>query len=94
MSSFALFGDEAPMTAPAGSPNAGRYLVRVDPADWSVHRLSPRTALHRPIDVAFNPADGALYILDFGDFEMSEHGVQAQAATGKLWRWTDWAENT
>ena len=69
---IALFGDEAPMTAPAGSARAGRHLVRVDPADWSVHGLWPRSALHRPIDVGFNPVDGALYILDFGDFEMSE----------------------
>lgn len=87
---LALFGDEAPMTAPADSPRAGRHLVRVDPADWSVHRLWPRSPLHRPIDVGFSPVDGALYILDFGAFEMSTGGVQAQAGTGRLWRWPDW----
>jgi hypothetical protein len=33
---IALFGDEAPMTAPPG-PQAGRSVARIDPADWSLH---------------------------------------------------------
>jgi len=81
----ALFGDEVPMTAPAG-PKAGRSVARVDPADWSLHAFA-RGELLRPIDVRFNPADGALYALDFGAFEMLDAGgVSAEAGSGKLWR--------
>jgi glucose/arabinose dehydrogenase len=79
----ALFGDEAPMTAPPG-PRIGRGLVRVDPSDWSIHSLL-RAPLRRPIDVAFQD-DGSLWVVDFGEFEMSERGVQAEAGTGVLWR--------
>jgi glucose/arabinose dehydrogenase len=80
----ALFGDEAPMTAPAG-PRQGRALARIDPADWSLH-LVALPALLRPIDLAFGPRDGALYILDFGQFEMTETGVWAAPGSGRLWR--------
>jgi glucose/arabinose dehydrogenase len=80
----ALFGDEAPMTAPPG-PHVGRGVARIDPTDWSLHPvLSGPFA--RPIDVRFGPTDGALYVLDFGRFEMSERGVVAQRETGALWR--------
>lgn len=79
----ALFGDEAPMTAPSG-PRAGRSVVRVDPSDWSLHPLLGQP-LRRPIDVSFDP-DGWLYVLDFGEFEMSERGVEAQPGTGALLR--------
>lgn len=80
----ALFGDEAPMTAPEGE-RAGRAVARVDMADWSVHELVS-APLSRPIDVKFGP-DGALYILDFGQFEMTgERGVAAVAGSGTLWR--------
>ncbi|WP_410619949.1 PQQ-dependent sugar dehydrogenase [Amycolatopsis sp. cmx-8-4] len=85
-----LFGDEAPMCLPGGGPNVGRYLLRVDPADWTTHRIPLGIPLHRPIDVAFGP-DGALYVVDFGEFEMSDKGVQAKAATGCLWRIDDWS---
>lgn len=81
----ALFGDEAPMTAPVG-PRVGRSVVLIDPSGWS---LSPVVSdpLARPIDVRFNPADGSLYILDFGQFEMDAvRGVVAQPQSGKLWR--------
>lgn len=81
----ALFGDEAPMTAPAG-PRVGRSIVRVDPHDWSLHPI-PGGPLLRPIDVCFDPAGTALYILDFGQFEMlAEGGLAAEATSGKLWR--------
>jgi hypothetical protein len=81
----ALFGDEVPMTAPSG-PRVGRSVVRIDPADWSLHPL-PTSPLSRPIDVGFNPIDGTMYLLDFGEFEMhSEYGVIAKANSGKLWR--------
>jgi glucose/arabinose dehydrogenase len=80
----ALFGDERPMTAPPG-PRCGRSVARVDPGDWSLRTIVNST-LERPIDVHFGPGDGALYIVDFGRFEMEAQGVAATAATGKLWR--------
>ncbi len=81
----ALFGDEVPMTAPSG-PRVGRSVARIDPADWSFHPLVS-DKLSRPIDVRYNPADGFLYALDFGQFEMhAERGVLATAYSGKLWR--------
>jgi glucose/arabinose dehydrogenase len=81
----ALFGDEVPMTAPSG-PRVGRSVVRIDPADWSLHPVV-QDRLLRPIDVRFSPAETVLYILDFGDFEMLNNGaVKAEAKSGKLWR--------
>lgn len=78
----ALFGDEAPMTAPPG-PRVGRGLARVDPSDWSLHPFV-REPLRRPIDVCFT--EDALLVVDFGEFEMSPGGVEAEAGTGVLWR--------
>jgi len=81
----ALFGDEVPMTAPAG-PKVGRSVVRVDPSDWSLHPFV-QGGLLRPIDVRFSPAGGDLYILDFGSFEMLDNGgLSAEAGSGKIWR--------
>lgn len=80
----ALFGDEAPMTAPAG-PRVGRSVALIDPSDWSLHTLVAGP-LMRPIDVRFDPTGDALYILDFGEFEMSTAGVVARAKSGKVWR--------
>lgn len=81
----ALFGDERPMTAPPG-PRVGRSIARVDPSDWKLQILVS-DPLNRPIDVRFDPAGEALYILDFGQFEMdAARGVVAQAGSGKLWR--------
>jgi glucose/arabinose dehydrogenase len=81
----ALFGDEVPMTAPSG-PRVGRSIVRVDPCDWSLHTFL-QDGLLRPIDVRFSPVESALYILDFGDYAMSDNGaVSAKAKSGKLWR--------
>lgn len=83
----ALFGDEVPMTAPSG-PRVGRSVVRVDPSDWSLHPLV-QAGLLRPIDVHFSRAESALYILDFGNFEMLDNGaVKAEAKSGKLWRYS------
>jgi hypothetical protein len=80
----AMFGDEKPMTAPAG-PRVGRGLLRIDPRDWSVHAL-PAGGLVRPIDVVAAP-DGQLLVVDFGHFEMlGEHGLEATAGSGKLWK--------
>ncbi|SRR5579883_218744 len=82
---IALFGDEAPMTAPPG-PRVGRSVARIDPADWTLHPLVGEP-LARPIDVRFDPLGGSLYILDFGEFEMdARQGVVAKARSGKLWR--------
>ncbi len=82
---IALFGDEAPMTAPAG-PRVGRGIARLDPTDWSLHPIVAGP-LSRPIDVRFDPAGDALFVLDFGQFEMhAERGVVAEAGSGKLWR--------
>ena len=80
----ALFGDEAPMTAPTG-PRVGRSVARIDPNDWSLHPFLGEPLL-RPMDVRFDPTGGSLSILDFGAFEMSEAGVVARAQTGALWR--------
>jgi hypothetical protein len=81
----ALFGDERPMTAPVG-PRAGRTLGVIDPGDWSLEIL-PISSLRRPIDVRFNRAENALYVVDFGEFEMdSDVGVRAKQGSGKLWR--------
>jgi glucose/arabinose dehydrogenase len=81
----ALFGDEVPMTAPAG-PRVGRSVARIDPSDWSLHPIVA-DPLVRPIDVAFDRTGDALYILDFGQFEMdAQEGVLAIPNSGKLWR--------
>lgn len=82
---IALFGDEVPMTAPSG-PRVGRSVVRVNPADWSLHPFV-QEGLLRPIDVRFSLEENAFYILDFGSFEMLDQGnVYAEAGTGKIWR--------
>jgi glucose/arabinose dehydrogenase len=81
----ALFGDERPMTAPAG-PRVGRSVARIDPASWTLHPFITGPLL-RPIDVRFHHGDERLYILDFGYFEMdAEKGVIATARSGRVWR--------
>ncbi len=81
----ALFGYEAPMTAPPG-PHIGRGVGRIDPSDWSLHPIVA-SPLSRPIDMRVDPGGHALYILDFGRFEMhAERGVIAQAESGALWQ--------
>ncbi len=88
----ALFGDETPMTAPPGHPQVGRGLLLIDPADWSAGGFKGGPELARPIDVGFAPGSGDMFLLDFGRFEMSDEGVQAQKGTGQLWRWADWSD--
>ena len=80
----ALFGDEVPMTAPAGGPRVGRALARIDPTNWSYDLLDAKP-ISRPIDVRFDP-DGVLNILDFGRFEMRPDGIDAEPGTGAVWR--------
>jgi glucose/arabinose dehydrogenase len=80
-----LFGDEVPMTAPAG-PRVGRAVVRLDPVDWSLHALLG-DPLARPIDVRFDPLGESLYVLDFGHFEMhAGQRVEALAHSGSVFR--------
>ncbi len=79
----ALFGDEVPMTAPRG-PRVGRGIAVVDTTTWTVLPLLSGDPLRRPIDVRVH--DGAAYILDFGSFEMTDRGVDAEPGTGRLWR--------
>jgi glucose/arabinose dehydrogenase len=79
----ALFGDEAPMTGPAGAPR-GRAVVRLDVGEWRMKPLA-LDGLSRPIDVRFD-AQGGLWVLDFGRFEMAEEGVAAEPKTGALYR--------
>jgi glucose/arabinose dehydrogenase len=83
----ALFGDERPLTGPAG-PRVGRSLARIDPADWSLHPVAAVAAgpFRRPIDVRVHPFEEALYVLDFGEFEMGPGGVEARAGSGALWK--------
>lgn len=79
----ALFGDETPMTAPTVR-RRGRDVVRLDTVDWTVDSLG-MTGPARPIDVRFD-ADGDLWVLDFGRFEMTDGGVTADPGTGALYR--------
>jgi glucose/arabinose dehydrogenase len=80
----AVFGDEKPMTAPAG-PRVGRGLMRIDPRDWSQYAL-PAGPFERPIDVVAAP-DQQLLVVDFGHFEMlGERGLEATPGSGKLWK--------
>lgn len=79
----ALFGDEAPMTAPQG-PRVGRGVALIDTATWQLRPLLSGDPLRRPIDVRMH--DGALYIVDFGAFEMTDIGVDAEPGSGRLWR--------
>jgi glucose/arabinose dehydrogenase len=81
----ALFGDERPLVAPPGH-RAGRAIASIDPARWTVHPLLGEP-LQRPIDVRFNPVDRALFILDFGSFEIGAGGATVtDPGSGRLWR--------
>ncbi len=79
----ALFGDERPMTAPEG-PRVGRGVVLVDTSTWQLSPLMSGQPLRRPIDVRVHGSHA--YVLDFGEFEMTSTGVQAQPEMGRLWR--------
>jgi glucose/arabinose dehydrogenase len=63
-----LFGDKLPMTGPAGE-RCGREVVRLNPHTGACSVLVGHQ-FHRPIDVAFD-AQGVLYVLDFGHFELN-----------------------
>jgi len=80
----ALFGDERPMTAPAG-PRAGRSLAAINPTDWTFQYLYG--TFERPIDVAYNALDDRVYVVDFGQFEMNaDNSLTATPGSGRLFR--------
>ncbi len=79
----AIFGDERPVTGPAG-PKVGRTLCRVDPHDWSTHDLNGGD-FRRPIDVLAASDGSAVWVLDFGHFEMLPGGrTEATAGSGAV----------
>lgn len=86
----AQFGDERPMTGPAG-PQVARDLVRVAVDGWTLHPV-PAEGPKRPLDVAFSPDGAWLYVVDFGEFEFGDDAVtgrkriEARAGSGRLWR--------
>lgn len=50
-------------------------------------RSHAASTLNRPIDVAVAPDGRAIYVVDFGELEVSkEKGVMPKPGTGKLWR--------
>jgi hypothetical protein len=81
---IALFGDERPMTGPAGNP-VGRCVSCVDPSNWSLRHMIAEPLI-RPIDVRFCPSDQSMWVLDFGWFEMTPDGMIARKGTGVTWR--------
>jgi glucose/arabinose dehydrogenase len=84
---IALFGDEKPMTGPPGQ-EVGRSIAILNFAEDRLQPLS-MPGLARPIDVAYHPLTGELYVLDFGHFEMLPAGrLDATAGSGTLWRAT------
>ncbi|MFC7622943.1 PQQ-dependent sugar dehydrogenase [Microlunatus sp. GCM10028923] len=86
-----LFGDERPLTAPAG-PSVGRCLAAIDLNRGTISPLITDPLL-RPIDVGFSPTDGSPYVVDFGRFEMGPAGaVDASPGTGRIWRVVDHTE--
>jgi len=77
-----LFGDERPLTGPAG-PKVGRSLLRVDLRDGSLHPV-PAGPFHRPIDVRVR--GDYVYVVDFGEFEMAPGRVEARPGSGAVYR--------
>jgi glucose/arabinose dehydrogenase len=81
----AQFGDERPMTGPAG-PQVARDLVRVSTRDWTLHAVAAEGPL-RPLDVAYSPDGQWVYVVDFGAFEFTgKKGIEARAGSGRVWR--------
>ncbi len=81
----AQFGDERPMTGPAG-PQVARDLVRVNTRDWTLHAVSIDGPL-RPLDVAFSNDGCWIYVVDFGAFEFTANKrIDARAGSGRVWR--------
>lgn len=96
----AQFGDMVPGVGKLLAP-VGYKVVRVDPATGVIHEFAvnrggrngpaswlERGGLERPIDVQFDPAGTALYVVDFGVMTMSDKGPNPRLGTGVLWRIT------
>ncbi len=80
-----LFGDKLPLTGPPG-PRAGRGLARVDLRRGEM-QMESTPPLHRPIDLAIDPTDGSLHVLDFGRYELQAlPKLEAQAGSGRVWK--------
>lgn len=94
----ALFGDAQPLTENLRAGVATR-VVRVDPQTGEYRTfLGNREGraragrygdgLKRAIATAFAPGGEALYVLDFGEIEMTDLAPNALPRTGVLWRVT------
>ena len=80
----ALFGDKRPFTGVAG-PKAGRDLVSID-LETGEQKPVANLPLHRPIDLVFRARSEELFVLDFGEYEMSGSGeFSARAGSGGIW---------
>lgn len=94
---IAQFGDMAPGVGKVLAP-VGFKVVRVDVEtgvieDFAINR-DPRgpasrvgsAGLERPVSVAFDPQNAALYVVDFGVMTIGDQGPVPVPATGVLWR--------
>lgn len=97
---IAQFGDMSPNVGKVTSP-VGFKVVAVDPSngvieDFAVNkgdRNGPASwlehgGLERPVDVAFNPTDKSLYIVDFGIMQMTKEGPRPLKNTGAVFKVT------
>lgn len=96
----AQFGDMVPKTGKVLDP-VGFKVVRADPKTGVINDFAVNVGdlngpaskqghegLERPVDVQFNAAGDALYVVDFGQMTVSEKGPDAKEKTGVLWRIT------
>ena len=97
----AQFGDMAPFVGKVWNP-VGFKVVLVDPETGVIQNFAANLSekngpaswvnndgLERPIDVKFNPAGDALYLVDFGMLLMSEKGDSNPIPeTGVIWKIT------
>ena len=97
---IAEFGDMAPETGKSLHP-VGFRVIRVDVAsgrieDFMVNKGDKNgpasrlgsAGLERPVDVRFDAAGSALYVVDFGIMSMDVTGPKPRERTGVLWRIT------
>lgn len=97
----AQFGDMAPFVGKVWNP-VGFKVVMVNPENGVIKDFASNEnkkngpaswlengGLERPIDVKFNPAGDALYIVDFGILMLSDKGDSKPVAkTGVVWKVT------
>lgn len=95
---IAQFGDMAPDVGKVMKP-VGFKVIRVDTetgvvTDFAINKgkkngpatLLKAGGLERPIEVRFNEAEGALYIVDFGIMQMTESGPNPVKHSGVIWK--------